>query len=157
MEDSAIYQSDNIPRIIAFLQHDGLLNRSINCQKCKTPMQLKDREAGDKKTWRCPKYSCQTFASARNGSWFCSNRIRLKKILKLIFSFFRITPFQEQQLRLAYVDLQYRITFICFAILHNKYVFVSQNIIIFNRYLCALDLNIDYIKLGSENIIIEID
>lgn len=87
MEDSPIYQSDNIPRIIAFLQQSGLLNRSFNCHKCKTPMQIKDREAGDKKTWRCPKYSCQTFLSVRTGSWFSSNRIRFNKILKLIFSF----------------------------------------------------------------------
>ncbi len=74
-------------RIISFLQEQGLLNRSFRCHKCNTSMELKDRDAGDKKTWRCPKYSCQTFKSVRAGSWFDSNRIQLTKILKLIFAY----------------------------------------------------------------------
>ena len=85
--ETEIYQTDDISRIISFLQEQGLLNRSFRCHKCNTSMELKDRAAGDKKTWRCPKYSCQTFKSVRAGSWFDSNRIQLTKILKLIFAY----------------------------------------------------------------------
>jgi hypothetical protein len=85
--ETEIYQTDDISRIISFLQEQGLLNRSFRCHKCNASMELKDRAAGDKKTWRCPKYSCQTFKSVRAGSWFDSNRIQLTKILKLIFAY----------------------------------------------------------------------
>jgi hypothetical protein len=63
--ETEIYQTDDISRIISFLQEQGLLNRSFRCHKCNTSMELKDRAAGDKKTWRCPKYSCQTFKYPR--------------------------------------------------------------------------------------------
>ena len=82
-----IYQTENISQIITYLQEKGLLNSEFRCHKCNCHMQLKDREAGDKKTWRCPKYSCQTFKSIRSGSWFEMNRISFSKILKLIFNF----------------------------------------------------------------------
>ena len=44
-----IYQTENISQIITYLQEKGLLNSEFRCHKCDCHMQLKDREAGDKK------------------------------------------------------------------------------------------------------------
>jgi hypothetical protein len=71
----AIYLSNNADQIIHYLQENGMLNKQIRCHKCNSMMELKFRECGDKKTWKCPKYNCQTFKSVRVGSWIESNRI----------------------------------------------------------------------------------
>lgn len=80
-----IYASNNIEEILEFLKKNDLLNKNMQCDKCKVGMIWKKRLGVDKYTWRCPR--CHTFKSIRSGSFFELNRIPFDKILKLFFHF----------------------------------------------------------------------
>ena len=71
---------------IEFLREHRVLARREECTRCGAEMHLEDRaRLIDGQVWRCPKRQCRTTVSMRKNSFFEQSRVRLHRLVLLIF------------------------------------------------------------------------
>ena len=70
---------------VKWLQREGFLKTSMDCEHCHLPMRLESSGhfVLDKVCWACPRRGCHSRISVRHGSFFWNSRLSLKKQLQV--------------------------------------------------------------------------
>ena len=88
--------SDNL-KLQAFLRSKGLLASRKTCKVCSTEMKLEPTSTAllDGVQWRCPIQSCRTTVSTREGSFFSTSRLPLRKLVPFLYLWSSRTPVNQ--------------------------------------------------------------
>lgn len=81
-------------RLVRWLMRERFLHPSMNCEHCLSPMRLEKYAAAkrDHYVWRCPRYTCRSRISVRDGSFFADSNLSLRKLMKIVINFVAESP-----------------------------------------------------------------
>ncbi len=76
-------------RLISWLMREGFLFDNMRCERCLPPMLLQHNPSFsvDRWCWRCPRQTCRSKISVRDGSFFSRSHLSLRELILIVINF----------------------------------------------------------------------